>query len=145
LIEFGGCQSIVPTLKERNEIEDVPLAVVQINRTGSGLIWDTLQEQNASRHFDPSRSHGFPNVEKHLHGVFDTGLWTQANVGACKQRLKPYCSSALKHVRLLSVPSEFATECTHLHATATWAVRAFCTELLRSVRNAAHKIAMHDG
>jgi hypothetical protein len=140
LIEFGGCQSIVPTLKERHEIEDVPLAVVQINRTGSGLIWDTLQEQDASRHFDPSRGHGFANVEKRLHDVLDTGLWTQANVGACKQRLKPYCSSALKHVRLLSVLSEFATECPQIHATATWPVRSFCTWLVVLVRNAAHKI-----
>jgi hypothetical protein len=142
LIEFGSRQCIVATIKEGHKIEDVALAVVQINRTGSGLIWDALQEQNASRHLDPARGQGLADIEKRLHDVLDTGLWTQANVGGCKQRFKPYCSSALKHVRLLSILSEFTAQCTQIHAKATWTVRTFCTQLVALVRYAAHNIAI---
>ena len=97
LIEFGRGQAVVPPFVEDDEVEDLQLAVVQVNRTGRGIVGHGLQQQNAFRHFKPARSHPLAEGDKDFHHVFDIGLLAQPNFLCCKQRFKTHCSSALRH------------------------------------------------
>ena len=38
-IEFGGGQAVVPPFVEDDEVENLQLAIVQVDCTGRGIVW----------------------------------------------------------------------------------------------------------
>jgi hypothetical protein len=42
--------------------------------------------------------------------MLDTGILSEPDIGGCKQRLKRYCSSALRHIRLLSLTANLRSK-----------------------------------
>ena len=97
LIEFDGGQAVVPPFVEDDEVENLQLAIVQVDCTGRGIVWHSLQQQNSPRHLNPARRQPLPEGEKDFHHVFDMGCLAQPNFLCCKQRFKTHCSSALRH------------------------------------------------
>jgi hypothetical protein len=117
LIELSRSQAVVTPKVEDHKVEDLKLAVVQINGAGRRIVWHGLQQQDALGHFNPARSPSLAEGDKDFHYVFDIGLLAQANVLCGKQRFKTDGSSALRHDVFLLDLSDLPRLSTNRHAT----------------------------
>jgi len=87
-LKLGGGQSIVVAVLEYRQVEQFALAVKQVNGSGGGIVGNTLEQQNAGRHFNPAHCNGGPDRQKHFDDVLNVGVLGKPKLVRSKQRFK---------------------------------------------------------
>ncbi len=83
---------------EFEEIELLPLSVVDVDGAGGGVFRMDLEEEDASWHLNPSCGDGVSHLQKGTNGSVDIGFGgTESQLGKRVKRVRDNCSFASLH------------------------------------------------
>ena len=94
LVEFFYCEIVLRSI-EPHHIEDLFLAVIEVNGSGVWLPGNHLQQQDSLGHLDPSRRHALTDFEEFADdSVCERFAVADGKLAERKQTSEVDCSSA---------------------------------------------------